>query len=185
MVTFARLRYIIVTAFLAVPVSHGPVFAQSTMDEMLAELKTADETRAAHIVREVERQWELSGSTSIDMLLRRGREAMEEEDWRLAIEHFTAVTDHAPDFAEGYQARATAFYRSGRFGPAIDDLGQALVLNPQNWNALYGLGVLFQELGEHARAEMAYRAALELHPHHENATEALKTMKKLGIGHTL
>lgn len=152
---------------------------------MLAELKTADPARAAHIVREVERQWGLSGSTSVDMLLRRGREAMEEEDWRLAIEHFTAVTDHAPAFAEGYESRATAYYRAGLFGPAIDDLGTALSLNPNNWNALYGLGLLFRELGEYARAEKAFHAALALHPHYENAANALKRMKELGIGHTL
>lgn len=151
----------------------------------MEELKSADAARAAQIVREIERDWGLSGSTTIDMLLRRGQEAMEAENWTLAIEHFTAVTDHAPEFAEGYHARATAFYRVGKFGPALDDLGTALALNPQNWNTLFGLGVLFRELEDYAHAEQAFRAALDLHPNHEQADAALKQISKFGVGQTL
>jgi len=36
----------------------------------------------------------------MDLLLQRGQEAMDNEDYEAAIEHFTALTDHAPDFAE-------------------------------------------------------------------------------------
>jgi len=180
-----HLRHRIVTAFLLVAGNSLPAAAQSSQESLLEELKTADPARAIQIVRDVERLWELSGSTAIDMLLRRGRAAMEDEDWRLAIEHLTAVTDHAPEFAEGYHLRATAYYRTGKFGPALSDLGQALALNPNHWDVLYGLGVLFQELGEPLQAEKAFRAALALHPHHENATEALDSLKRFGIGQTL
>ena len=182
---FATSRHLIVTAFVLAAGFSMPVWAQSGLDPLLEELKTADPARAVQIVREVEREWELSGSTSVDMLLRRGRSALEEEDWRQAVEHFTAVTDHAPEFAEGYHLRATAYYRSGKFGPALSDLGHALALNPNHWDVLYGLGVLFRELGEDLRAERAFREVLALNPHHENAADALDSMKKLGIGQTL
>ena len=185
MSTFTRHLYCIVTALFVVGANTHPSLAENPHAELLEELKTADPARAAQIVRQVEREWRLSGSTSIDMLVRRGQEAMDEENWRLAIEHFTAVTDHAPDFAEGYHARASAYYRVGKFGPALDDLGRALALNPRNWNTLYGLGILFRELEEYGNAEKAFRAALDLHPHHEEAAEALKQIAKFGVGQTL
>ena len=59
---------------------------------------------------------------------------------RAAIEHLTALTDHAPDFAEGWHARATAYFRAVLLGPAMDDLQRALVLNPDNFDAVFGLG---------------------------------------------
>ena len=57
----------------------------------------------------------------------------------VAIEHFTALIDHAPDFAEGWNARATAYYQTGDFGPSIADIGQVLTLNPRHFGALVGL----------------------------------------------
>lgn len=159
--------------------------ANERVDALLEELQEAEPARAAQIIRDVEREWSLSGSTSIDLIYRRGKDALEEENWNLAIEHLTAVTDHAPEFAEAWHARATAFWRKGQFGPALDDLGRALQLNPRQWDALFGMGVLFQELGDYNRAERAFRMALDLNPHHENAEEALKQIKRFGGGQEL
>ncbi len=54
--------------------------------------------------------------------MKRGQGALEAGDIKLAIEHFTALTDHAPAFAEGYHARAQAYFQADLYGPAIDDL---------------------------------------------------------------
>lgn len=185
MIILHRNLYPIVTAFLIWVGNSLPLAAQGDVPNLLEELKSADPARAAQIVREVERAWELSGSTSVDMLLRRGREAMEEEDWITAVEHLTAVIDHAPGFAEGWNARATAFYNMGKLGPALSDLQQALALNAQNWNALFGLGILFRDFGDHTRAAQAFQMILDLHPHHESATQALNDVKRFGVGQTL
>ena len=74
----------------------------------------------------------------------------------LAIEHFTALIDHAPDFAEGYNARATAFFQTGQFGQSLADIQQTLALNPRHFGAISGLalilghrlGALEQHLGD-------------------------------------
>jgi tetratricopeptide (TPR) repeat protein len=121
----------------------------------------------------------------MDLLLKRGRDALEEEDNERAIEHLSALTDHAPDFAEGWHLRATAFYRAGLYGPALDDLERALALNPNNFNAIFGLAVMMQEFGDLARAAEAYDRVLALHPHHEQAKEAKERLAGQGIGQTL
>lgn len=152
---------------------------------MLDALRSAEPAEATRLSREIERLWSQSGSTSLDMLLRRGRDALENEELDVAIEHLTAVTDHAPDFAEGWHARATAFYMKGLYGPALDDLQTALILNPENYNALFGLGIMFQEFGELYRAEQAFSRVIDLNPHHENASNALERLKSDGIGREL
>ena len=81
--------------------------------------------------------------------------------------------------------RATAFFRAGLYGPALDDLQHALRLNPNNFNAIFGLGVMMQELGDLQRAADAYDLVLDLNPHHERAKEARDRLAGLGIGQTL
>ncbi|WP_299621544.1 tetratricopeptide repeat protein [uncultured Tateyamaria sp.] len=188
--TRLRKLYPVVTALLLTVGNSLPLAAQSTddasrIDDLLAALRGAEAAEATRISRDIERAWSQSGSTSLDMLLRRGREAMEEEDLDAAIEHLTAVTDHAPDFAEGWHARATAYYMKGLYGPALDDLQKALILNPDNYNALFGLGVMLQEFGDLRRAEQAFSQVLDLHPNHENATKAQEQLQSRGIGRTL
>ncbi|MEO0389691.1 MAG: tetratricopeptide repeat protein [Pseudomonadota bacterium] len=180
-----RKLYPVVTALLLTVGNSLPGHAQSSLDEMMEALRSAEPAEATRLTREIERQWAQSGSTSLDMLLRRGREALEEDDPDIAIEHLTAVTDHAPDFAEGWHARATAFYMKGLYGPALDDLQKALILNPDNYNAIFGLGVMLQEFGDYIRARKAFAQVIDLHPNHENATKALEQLKAKGIGREL
>ncbi len=113
----------------------------------------------------------------MDLLLRRGRDALEEGDTRAAIEHLTALTDHAPDFAEGWYARAQAFYAADLFGPAVADLEMALALNPNNYNAIFGLGAILEQFGDEERAYDAYSRVKSMHPHHEDVEAALERLE--------
>ena len=165
----------------------GPAFAQQSpkIAELLEALRTATPEQAQAAERDVERAWSRSGSAAMDLLLKRGRDALAVGEFTVAIDHLTALTDHAPDFAEGFHARATAYFRAELYGPALDDLETALALNPENFNAIFGLGVLFEEFGEERRAAELFRRVLALNPHNENATKALEQLKKSGIGRTL
>ncbi|MFN6979403.1 MAG: tetratricopeptide repeat protein, partial [Gemmobacter sp.] len=117
--------------------------------------------------REILREWSKSGSAAMDLLLQRGRQALRDGDNAAAIAHLTALVDHAPDFAEGWNARATAYFGAGLYGPSVDDIARTLALNPNHWGALSGLGLILEETGFKPRAIEAYRAALAIHPHLE------------------
>lgn len=163
----------------------GTGFAEPAPPELLDKLKNATEAEAPRVVSEIEIAWSRSGSAAMDLLLKRGREALQEEDFPLAIEHLTALTDHAPDFAEGYHARAEAYFRADLYGPALDDLEMTLALDPTHFDAIFGLGVMMQEFGDLRRAAQLFRRVMVLHPHHENARAALDRMKRDGIGREL
>lgn len=160
----------------------GMAQAQDNTAELLENLRTAGPVDAPAIARDIEREWSRTGSAAMDLLLSRGRDALSSGDFPLAIEHFTALADHAPDFAEGYHARAEAYFRRDLYGPALDDLQRTLALNPNHFDAIFGLAVLMQEFGDLRRASILYRQVLAIHPHHENAQAALSRLKRDGIG---
>lgn len=140
---------------------------------MLIERLAQSEPAEAHkIDRQLQAIWSKSGSSTMDLLLKRGRDALEVDDVTAAIEHLTALTDHAPDFAEGFHQRASAYFRAELFGPAFWDLERALRLNPDNYNALFGLGALLETFGDAQNAFDVYGRVLALHPHHKDAQEA-------------
>lgn len=147
------------------------------LDALLGEL-AAPEADHERIARRVAGLWSRSGSEAMDYLLRRGREAMEAGDWEAAIDHLTALTDHAPDFAEGYNARAQALFRSGRTGPALADLRATLALEPRHFEALAGLGFVMIELGDMRSALAALRAAAAIHPAIPEVNDAIDRLAR-------
>lgn len=160
------------------------VWADS-VPEMLHELKQAEPAEAERLAKEIALRWGHSGSPAIDLLLKRGMEAANRGDFEEAIGHLTALTDHAPDFAEGWHQRASTYYRMDRFGLALHDLERALHLNPQNFQALYGLGVILEQLDKHKLAHEAYRLALGIYPHYEEAKNALARLSPVVGGQKL
>ncbi len=165
----------------------SPVSAQSVsalqeretdLDELYAELKSADQANWERVQDRIFKLWARSGSASADLLLERGMDALEADNVDRAIEHFTALTDHAPDFAEGWSARATAFYLSDEYGLALLDAQRALALNPRHFGVLTGVGIIFEELQEYDAALAAFKAAFELNPHPEHVKMAIERLER-------
>lgn len=144
---------------------------------LLDALAHADAASAKRYERQLQALWSKSGSPSADLLLKRGREALEVKDTKTAIEHLTALTDHAPDFAEGWNARASAYFAADLMGPAIADLEHALSLNPHNYGAIFGLGMILEGFGDKKRAYEAYLRAQTIHPHHEDISAAVERLR--------
>lgn len=161
---------------------------EDPLDALFSALQS-DEAAAPATRARIENQiweiWSQSGSASMDLLLERGREALAASDTAQAIEHFTALVEGAPDFAEGFNARATAYYQAGLIGPALADIGRTLTLEPRHFGALTGLGLILEETGDVARAVEAYGAALAIHPHRPDLREALERLEAELQGKTI
>jgi len=170
-----------VAAFLLIAgiyVTCGSVWAQSAdIDSLFEELKSPDEENRSDAEAEIVRAWEKSGSDSMDLLLERGKQAASAGDLSKAIEHLTALTDHAPDFAEGWNARATVFFQMQEYGLAIHDIQKVLALEPRHFGALAGLGLIYQQLEQQKDALRAYRAALAVLPYSPELLEAVKRLE--------
>lgn len=177
---------LIVAAFLPILLPCGPAVAQTAkLDELFIALSTADETSAQRIEREIVAEWSKSGSAAMDLLLERGRTALREGDPEAAIDHLTALTDHAPDFAEGWNALATAYFQAGQYGPSVSDIGKTLTLNPRHFGALSGLGMILEELGDSEGALAAYKAALAIHPQLQGVKASVERLEAEAAGQEL
>jgi len=155
-----------------------PLSAQEANLDDLYELLRSDGLEDYEAVEtKIQEEWSKSGSPSMDLLLERGVAALEAGDTEAAIEHLTALTDHAPDFAEGWSTLATAYFAEGLYGPAVDGLEHALVLNPRHFDALSGLGIIFREVGLKRQALAAFRAAHELTPHRVELIDAIHELE--------
>ena len=166
----------------------GVAHAQGHEDdaqELLEILREAPVEEAARLTGEILERWSHSGSAALDYLLSRGRDALDAEDYEAAIEHLTALTDHAPEFAEGWNARGTAFFLTERFGLAAADLERALALNPNHFGALSGLGVIYERIDQPKAALRAFEAALKIHPHMEDVRTAVERLRAQTQGITL
>lgn len=164
----------IVAAVLLIFFGICPLQAQTAaLDALFEQLLRTDAAGSQKIEQEIWIEWSKSGSAAMDLLLERGRAAMAAGDPALAVQHLTALVDHAPDFAEGWNARATAYYQTGDFGPAISDIAQVLTLNPRHFGALAGLGAIFEELNQPEKAIEVYRAALAINPYGAGLQEAV------------
>jgi tetratricopeptide (TPR) repeat protein len=156
-----------------------PLAAETTgLERQFAELADPGYSGWERAESDIRRAWSRSGSPSIDLLLKRGEQAMDAGDPQAAIEHLTALTDHAPDFAEGWNARATAYYMAGQYGPSMADIAQVLRLEPRHWGALSGLGMIFADMGDKARALSAFRASFALNPHQQDVKDSILRLEK-------
>lgn len=185
-VLLPRLNAVVAAAILAMagmaPASSQTTAPEGRVAELLERLAQPDLEHWQRIERRILDAWSSSGSPTIDLLLRRGRAALEEGDSEAAIAHLTALTDHAPEFAEGWHARAKAYYSADLLGPAMSDLARALALNPHHFGALSGLGAILEDVGRERQALEAFRAAAAIHPHQPRIRAAVERLTRRVAG---
>lgn len=173
----SRFKYAVATLLWTVWFSLPSVAQTDGLEQLFEQLKNPELENWQEVEDQIWIHWSRSGSASADLLLERGRDALESGDVDVALEHFTALTDHAPEFAEGYNARATAYYQAEEFGLSVRDIEATLALNPMHFGALAGLGLIFESLGEYDDALAAYRAVAAIHPHRPNVKGAIKRLE--------
>ena len=174
--------------FVGVMVQFAPVLAvaqTAILEELFAELKSPDVQDWKTVETKIWKEWEKSGSAAMDLLLERGKEALEEGRVNDAINHFSALIDHAPEFAEGWNSRATAFFVAGRYGLSLSDIQQTLALNPRHFGAMVGLGQIMERFEKPKKALEIYRLALEVHPKRPDVIKAIERLEKQVEGTSL
>src|SRR6266849_4697356 len=68
--------------------------------------------------------WSRSGDAAIDGLMARGVREMEAQDYKAAIATFGEIVRRKPEFAEGWNKRATVYYLAGEYRKSIADCAE-------------------------------------------------------------
>jgi tetratricopeptide (TPR) repeat protein len=137
----------------------------TTEKEALEALKGNDPVLAATAEAVLWRTWCRSGDPETDRIFRAGVEAMQKRELSEAEALFSHVIELAPDFAEGWNKRATVRYVSQNFPGSIADCQETLARNPNHFGAASGQGLCHMSLGQYREAAVCFRRALEIHPH--------------------
>ena len=108
--------------------------------------------------------WTRSGDAGIDALMAKATEEMQAGRYAEAIVLLDQIVKTKPDFAEGWNRRATVHYLAGDLQKSIADCAEVLKRNPGHFGALSGLGQIYLQLEDDAKALDAFRRALEVNP---------------------
>ena len=97
-----------------------------------------------------------------------------DENPRKALMIFNELVEEVPDFAEGWNKRATLYYLFGDYAASARDIEKTLELEPRHFGALSGLGLVHMAQNQYAKAKSAFEAALLIHPHSSGVRQNIK-----------
>jgi tetratricopeptide (TPR) repeat protein len=123
--------------------------------------------------------WSRSGDAAIDGLMARGVQEMDAQDYRAAIGTFSEIVRRKPEFAEGWNKRATVYYLAGEYGKSIADCAEVLKRNARHFGALSGLGLIYAQLERYDDALAWYRKALDVNPNMLGVEYNIKGIERL------
>jgi tetratricopeptide (TPR) repeat protein len=136
-----------------------------SLDELFRMLREArDSAEAQRVERAVWERWMESGDPRVDAQLLSGVQAMARRDHRAALAVFDRVVAAAPDFAEGWNKRATVHWLLGDHAASLRDIERTLALEPRHFGALSGLAMIHQAHGRIFEALDALEQISRIHP---------------------
>jgi tetratricopeptide (TPR) repeat protein len=127
---------------------------------------------------EITHIWSQTPDTESQQLMEKGLTLMAEDEDEAALKVFDALIAHAPDFAEGWNKRATVEFLLGDYQASMADIAHTLKLEPRHFGALAGLGEVELALGNKEAALNAFNQALAIDPHLGDVAEMADNLKK-------
>ena len=121
--------------------------------------------------------WSRSGDADVDRLFAVGVEQMNVRQLNEAVETFSEIIRRRPEFAEGWNKRATVYFVLGEYRKSLADCDEVLARNPYHWGALSGYGMIYVELDQPGRAVEYFQKALAVNPNLTSVEQAIETLK--------
>ena len=111
--------------------------------------------------------------------LAKGSDLMSKGELETAYKIFSTIIDSAPDWAEGWNKRATVLYLMGRYQDSLNDIDEVLKRESRHFGALSGQGLVQIKLGNYEKAIKSYQAAQKIYPSIRAAKVMIPQLKKL------
>jgi tetratricopeptide (TPR) repeat protein len=157
---------LLLVASSAPPLAAAPDAAQTAqLDQLFQALKAAKtETDGLAIEGQIVAVWLESGDPKIDQQMAWAIAAMDANAWQLALNYLNSIILTKPDYAEGWNKRATLYFFTGQYDESLSDIAHTLALEPRHFGAMAGMGMIMEALGEDEKALAAYKQALAIDP---------------------
>ena len=149
------------------------------LDSLFSQLQiTGSGQKARTIEKFIWKIWRESGDEAVDQLMVDGVKAMGGGNYEGALIAFSAIVKGAPNFAEGWNKRATLYWLMGEFEKSVEDINRTLALEPRHFGALSGLAMIRESQDRPLDALQAFERALEIYPAMPNAVERIRKLNR-------
>ena len=149
------------------------------LDSLFSQLQITDSGQKARTIEKfIWRIWRESGDESVDQLMVDGVKAMGGGNYEGALIAFNSIVKGAPNFAEGWNKRATLYWLMGDFEKSVEDINRTLALEPRHFGALSGLAMIRESQERPLDALQAFERALEIYPAMPNAAERIRKLNR-------
>jgi tetratricopeptide (TPR) repeat protein len=153
-----------------------------TMDDvatLVAALRDSDRDTRDQAEQALWEIWARSGDKEVDALYRTGVAQMSAGDLDQAIITFSRIIELKPDFAEGWNKRATAYFLVGELRKSLADCAEVMKRNPYHFGALAGYAQIYIRLENYDRALDYARRALEVNPNLQGIRQSIEVLEQL------
>lgn len=149
------------------------------LDELFAQLRRQPSRAAGNrIANQIRQAWGDSGSDTINLLMGWSAQAMRDQKTNVAEDLLNQVVVLAPDYAEGWNRRATLYYQKREFGRSIADIERTLRLEPRHFGALAGLATILGRSGENKKSLEIWYQVLALYPSNKTAQNQVAELEE-------
>ena len=117
--------------------------------------------------------------------LAKGSDLMSEGKFKEAYKIFSTIIISAPDWAEGWNKRATVLYLMGRYQDSLIDIDEVLKRENRHFGALSGQGLVHTKLKNYEKAIKSYQAVQKIYPSIRAAKVMIPQLRELIKDETL
>ena len=140
------------------------------LDKLFGELnRESDPDAATGIANQIRREWQDSGSASINLLIQWADKAVSEEKNAAALDFLDEAIRLKPDYVEGWNRRATLHFKMGNYRKSMSDINQVLAIEPRHFGALAGMAAILAQSGRDELAMKAWEKFLDVYPSERQA----------------
>ncbi len=157
----------------------GAVGRKSDVRALVRALHDGDNETRAVAESAIWSVWGRSGNSEIDALYRRGVDEMNGGGAAEAIATFTTIIRKQPDFAEGWNKRATLYYHTGELEKSLLDCDEVIKRAPLHFGALAGYGLIYSQLNQPERALDYFRRALAINPNMQGVARNIELLQRV------
>ena len=160
-------------------------FAQADQkDERLIELfdklfLSTNNMEASKLLFNIWDIWSIADNQETQILFDEANQFMDVGELDNAIELFSKVIEQSPEFAEGWNKRATVYFLKGELNKSISDIEKTLNLEPRHFGALDGLAEIYLIKDDLLGAAATYRRILEIIPSSKKSQDRLRLINDL------
>jgi tetratricopeptide (TPR) repeat protein len=159
----------------------GELATPDDLPALFRQLRDSDDLVRALTENSIWQTWSRSGDAKVDALFKVGVEQMNQGRTEAAIDTFTEIIMRKPDFAEGWNKRATIYFLVGDYDKSLADCDEVIKRNPQHWGALAGYGQIYVQLDRPEEALTYFQRALAVNPNLQNVENMIQQLKQVVI----